>query len=282
MQLDDWTLRTISGGRFLTDGGTMFAVVPKPLWSRKVTPDPLNRIQQATNCLLVQTGEVNVLIDTGYGSKLTDKQRKLHGSEAGDPLESSLVAGGISRDQVHLVILTHLHFDHAGGLTRKHEDGTLELEFPNAEVIVQRGEWETARANRPELRGVYTEENLIPLADSDNLRLIDGDLDILPGIRVLVTGGHTEFHQAVVIEYAGETLVYLGDICPTHWHLPTAWCIGYDLFQLQTRRIKQQLLPEIARNGWWALFDHDPKYAAAKLTLDDRGETAIGETQVRV
>lgn len=282
MQLEDWTLHTISGGRFLTDGGAMFAVVPKPLWTRKVTPDPLNRIQQATHCLLIQTGEKNILIDSGYGSKLSEKQRKLHGSEAGNPLETSLAEAGVSREQIDAVLLTHLHFDHAGGLTRKREDNTLELEFPNAEIVVQRGEWETARANWPELRGVYSQENLDPLAESDNLRLIEGDGEFLPGVRTLVTGGHTEFHQAIVIERGGETLVYLGDICPTHWHLPTAWCIGYDLFQLQTRRMKQKLLPEIAQNNWWALFDHDPKYAAARLTLDERNEPAIGEAVVQL
>jgi glyoxylase-like metal-dependent hydrolase (beta-lactamase superfamily II) len=282
MQLEDWSLHTISGGRFLTDGGAMFAVVPKPLWTRKVTPDPLNRIQQATHCLLIQTGEKNLLIDSGYGSKLSEKQRKLHGSEAGNPLGASLAEAGVSREQIDTVLLTHLHFDHAGGLTRKREDGTLELEFPNAEIIVQRGEWETARANWPELRGAYSRENLDPLADSDKLRLVEGDVEIIPGVRTIVTGGHTEFHQAIVIERAGETLVYLGDICPTHWHLPTAWCIGYDLFQLQTRRIKQKLLPEIATNNWWALFDHDPKYAAARLTLDERDEPAIGEALVQL
>lgn len=277
MKLGDWDVKTISGGRFRTDGGTMFGVVPKVLWTRKIIPDELNRIPQYNNCVLIRTGETNILIDTGYGSKLTAKQRKLHAAEEGFPLVDALARHDVSPEQIDAVVLSHLHFDHAGGLTKISDDGSLVPVFPKAEVIVQRGEWETAVSGWRELKGVYSRDNLDPIADSGRLRLIDGDVEMLPGIHSRVTGGHTEFHQAIVIEEGGTTAVYAGDACPTSWHLPLAWTTGYDLFQLQTRRAKLQLLSEIAENNWWLLFDHDPESAAARISPDDKHDFVVRE-----
>jgi glyoxylase-like metal-dependent hydrolase (beta-lactamase superfamily II) len=277
MKIGDWQLQTISGGRFKTDGGTMFAVVPKPLWSRKVEPDELNRIQEDTRCLLIQTGAQNILVDTGYGPKLSDKQRRLIVAEEGNPLERSLSAAGLSCDEIDLVILSHLHFDHAGGVTRFNVDSDLELQFPNARHIIQQGEWDTATADWPELKGVYPRENFDLLAGSPQLELVSGDVEILPGIRTIVTGGHTEFHQAIVIEQGGEAFYFLADICPSSRHLRTAWCIGYDLFQLQSRRIKRKLLAEIAERNAWLVFDHDAETAGAKVKPDGEGEFVVGE-----
>jgi len=250
----------------------MFSVVPKALWSRKVVPDDQNRVDQATNCLLIETRDQNILIDTGYGSKLNQKQQKFLDSESGNPLERSLESQKITPSDIDLVILTHLHFDHAGGVTRRTEQGALELQFPSATHIVQQGEWEIANANWPELRNVYDEENFRLLRESPQLELIDGDKEIVPGIRTQVTGGHTEFHQAIIIEHANESFYYLADICPTNWNLPTAWCTGFDLNQLETRRIKRKLLAEIETREAWLLFDHDPESAAVKIQSDKRGE----------
>lgn len=280
MQVGDWHVQTISGGRFKVDGGTMFSVVPKPLWSRKVEADEFNRVDQATNCLLIRTGEKNILIDTGYGSKLSEKQRKFLAAEAGNPLEDSLSQVGVSREEIDLVILTHLHFDHAGGVTRYDAEGNLELEFPNAEYVVQQGEWNIANADWPELKNVYAPENFGLLADSSQLRLIEGDVEVLPGLRTLVTDGHTEFHQAIVIEHEREAFYYLADICPTTWNLPTAWCTGFDLNQLETRRAKRRILAEIAERDAWLLFDHDPELAAVKIVADDRGEFVVADKRV--
>ncbi len=272
MQLGQFTLTTISGGRFLIDGGTMFGVVPRLLWERKFTPDEQNNIAQATNCVLVQTGERNILIDTGYGSKLTEKQRQIFGSEEGDPLVVSLGEAGLSIDDIDTVILSHLHFDHAGGATRIDDDGELLPTFPNAEYVAQKVEWEVATSNVPELKGAYPLDNLLPLEAAGQLRLVDGDVELLPGMRAIITGGHTVGHMAVVIESDDETAVYMGDICPSTRHLRTLWCMAYDVDLLQSRRSKPKLLGQIADNGWLALFDHDPDHVAARIERAERIE----------
>lgn len=282
MQLGDFQLTTISGGRFRIDGGTMFGVVPKLLWERGFPADERNYIAQATNCVLVQTGERRVLIDTGYGSKLSEKERKIFQSEEGDPLVASLDAAGVGVEEIDTVILSHLHFDHAGGATQRTEAGKFVPTFPNAEYVAQRIEWETAASQPPELKGAYPLENLLPLEKAGRLRLIDGDVEILPGIRALVTGGHTRGHMALVIESGGETAVFLGDLCPTSRHLRSLWCMAYDVDLLQTRRFKPKLLGQVAEEGWLALFDHDPDHAAGRIGRDKKSEFVMTEGLVEL
>jgi glyoxylase-like metal-dependent hydrolase (beta-lactamase superfamily II) len=278
MQLGEFQLTTVSGGRFRTDGGSMFGVVPKVLWSKVFPADERNLIAQATNCVLVQTPKQNILIDTGYGSKLSEKERNIHATESDNPLGSSLDAIGLSVDQVDLVILSHLHFDHAGGATRSGPEGQFVPEFPNATYVVQREEWEIATAEVPELRIAYPQDNLLPLQEAGQLRLIDGDVEIIPGVRSIVTGGHTAGHAAILLESRGEAAVYLADICPTTRHLHSLWCMAYDVDLLQTRRFKPKILGEIADNGWLALFDHDPDHAAARICRDEKREFAVSES----
>ena len=268
--LGHFQLSTISGGTYRADGGTLFGVVPKALWSRRMPADEKNQVPQHTNCLLVQTGVRTILIDTGYGSKLSEKQQRNYCAEAGEPLDRSLSAMDIPFDQIDTVILTHLHFDHAGGATRFDEDGQLQPVFPNAEFVVQRREWVEATAGFPELRRVYPQENLLPLKESGQLRLVDGDTEIVPGIHAIVTGGHTVGHQVLLIENAGESAIYLADLCPTAHHLPTSWGMAYDVDMLQLRRKKPEVLGWVVENDGLALFDHDPEIAAAKLERDKK------------
>lgn len=274
MRLGQFELTTVSGGRFRTDGGTMFGVVPRALWSKVIPAGEDNGIAQATNCVLVRTGTKTVLIDTGYGSKLSPRDKRNHQAEEGEPLLASLAAVGVEAADVDVVILSHLHFDHAGGCTRVDESGRAVPTFPKAEYVAQRMEWMYATAGLPELRGSYPQENLLPLQQSGQLRLIDGDVEILPGFRALVTGGHTVGHSVIFIESGGETAVYLGDVCPTWRHLPSLWCMGYDLDLLTLRRIKPKLFGELADRAWWGLSDHDPDHAAARLVRDAKREFA--------
>ena len=282
MQLGEFRLRTVSGGRFRIDGGTMFGVVPKALWSRVFPADENNNIAQATNCVLVERGSQKILIDTGYGSKLPAKQRQRLSAEEGDPLSASLSALGISPEDIALVVLSHLHFDHAGGATRIDERGELVPTFPNAEYIAQRREWVNATAGFPELEGAYPLENLRPLEASGRLRLVDGNVEVLPGLRYFLTGGHTEGHAVILIESEGQSAVYLGDLCPTTRHFPSRWGMAYDVNMLETRRQKPYWLGEIADRGWLALFDHDPDHAGGFLERDDRGEFQLREAFVEL
>ncbi len=278
MRLGDFELHTVSGGNYWIDGGSMFGVVPRPLWTRYITPDEQGRIAQRTSCVLVRTGRGNVLIDTGHGNKLTDKEQRHLSAQLGEPLADSLQAIGLTRDDIDLVVLSHLHFDHAGGATRIDEAGRIVPAFPKATYVVQRQEWATATAEYPELRAAYHLPNFVPLKESGQLRLIDGNVEIVPGLRSWVTGGHTEAHQAIVIQSGDEGAIYLGDVCPTFRHLPTLWCIAYDLELLKLRRIKPEVLGTVVDRGWWALSDHDPDHAAAKLRRDDKRDFAVTES----
>ncbi len=278
MRLGDFELLTVSGGTYLIDGGSMFGVVPRTVWTRYISVDEQDRIAQRTNCLLVRTGRENVLIDTGYGSKLTEKERRNFSTEPGEPIVASLAEIGLTVNDIGVVVFSHLHFDHAGGATRVDESGRVVPTFPQATYVVQRHEWVTASAEYPELRAAYHLPNFVPLKEAGQLRLIDGNAEIVPGLRAWVTGGHTEAHQAIVIESGGEGAIYLGDVCPTFRHLPTLWCIAYDLELLKLRRIKPEVLGTVADRHWWALCDHDPDHAAAKLRRDDRRDFATTET----
>ncbi|MEX0715078.1 MAG: MBL fold metallo-hydrolase [Planctomycetaceae bacterium] len=277
MLLGDLELLTVSGGTYRIDGGTMFGIIPKALWSRVFPCDDDNDIFQATNCVLVRGDGRTVLIDTGYGAKLPEKMRRNLHTEEGDPLAASLAARGVLPEEIDTVILSHLHFDHAGGATALAADGSLTRAFPNAEYVVQRGEWDEATAGRIELKNAYPQENIVSLGEQGVLRLIEGDVEIVPGIRSLVTGAHTRWHQALVIESGGETAIYLADLCPTTRHMPTFWGMAYDVDPLRTRRFKPELLGRIADEDWLALFDHDPDHAAARLRRDDRREFVIAE-----
>lgn len=278
MKIGSFQLTTISGGRFKLDGGAMLGVVPKPLWSRVFSADEKNRIELGTNCVLLQDRTQNILIETGYGSKLSEKERELFASDPGEPLLENLASHGLSADAIDTVILSHLHFDHAGGATRRDVAGQLVPTFPRATYIAQRAEWEIATADLPELRGSYPLDNLLPLRDSGQLQLVDGDVEMLPGIRSIVTGGHTTGHMSIAIESEGETAVFLGDICPTWKHLRTLWCMAYDVDLLQTRRIKPRVLGEIADNNWLALSDHDNEHAAVYLAHDKRHDFVVTQS----
>ena len=279
MKLGQFTVTTVSGGRFRSDGGTMFGVVPKVLWSKLISADANNCIPQATNCVLVQTGKQKILIDTGYGPKLQEKERAILVADPGNPIVTSLGAQGVKPEDIDIVILSHLHFDHAGGGVSVDGD-KLVTTFPRAEYGVQRIEWEIATAGYPELRAAYPQENIVPLEASGQLRLVDGDVDIVPGIHARITGGHTDGQMALFIYNGGQTAVYLADACPTWRHLPSLWCMSYDMDLLQSRRIKPVLLGEIAAQNWLALSDHDPDHAAARLTTDPQREFAVSEAVV--
>jgi glyoxylase-like metal-dependent hydrolase (beta-lactamase superfamily II) len=261
----------------MIDGGNMFGVIPRVLWEQKAPPDQQNRIRLDTNCVLVRTRDSLGLVDTGYGGKLSPKLRQRHDLDEGAPLVRNLAAAGVMPDEIDWVILTHLHFDHAGGATYRDAGGTIRPTFPRARHYVQRFEWEDALAAIPELVGAYSLDDFVPVERAGLLEIVEGNTAIVPGVTTQLTGAHTRGHQTVRIESGGESAVCLADICPTAAHLPTLWTMAYDQYPLEVRRIKPQILNEIAEHNRIALFSHDPHVAAARLSRNASGEWNVAE-----
>lgn len=278
-----WSIQVISGGGFRADGGAMFGVVPKGMWSRLIEPDDDNLIPQQTNCLLLKSPERIVIVDAGYGGKLPTKQRRWMHAEEGEPLLASLDEAGVRPEDVTDVVFSHLHYDHCGGASvcvqANLEDAGEPVEsaaptFPLATHHVQRREWELAHDKSPELRGAYPPQNIDPLEDVA-WALVDDAAEILPSISVLPSPGHTAGHQCVVIQHDNRTVAYLGDLVPTTHHFPTLWCMGYDVDLLQTRRSKLGILGQAVDEDWTVVLNHDAFIPAAKVRRDDRKGFAL-------
>jgi glyoxylase-like metal-dependent hydrolase (beta-lactamase superfamily II) len=272
LSIGDIRVRFVSGGKLWIDGGNMFGVIPRLMWERESPPDAQHRIRLETNCALVQTPDSLGLIDTGYGGKTASKFRQRHSLEDGEPLVRNLKSAGISPEQIDWVVLTHLHFDHAGGATVHEEGGVVRPTFPRARYFVQRAEWEDATGNKPELAGAYYVDDIMPIERNGQLKVVEGNAEVVPGVHVQLTAGHTRGHQIVKIESSGESGVCLADMCPTTAHLRTFWTMAYDQFPLDIRRKKPAIMNDIVDNHRLALFSHDPDIVAARLVRESANE----------
>lgn len=270
--IGDFELTVISGGTLRVDGGNMFGVVPRALWARACPPDNENRILMDTNCLLVRTPDSLGLIDTGYGDKATEKVRRRSCMQEGAPLVRNLTQAGVSTDDIDWVILTHLHFDHAGGATTADSDGRLQPVFGRARHLVQQIEWDDAVSGRPELAGAYTAADFMPLQEAGLVTLIGDEHEVVPGVITQRTDGHTRGQQLVKMTSGGETAVSVADLCPMTAHVRTMWTMAYDQFPLTTRRTKPQILGSIADQQHLAILPHDPHTPIVRLQRDDRTE----------
>lgn len=270
-----YDLHTIETGRFGLDGGAMFGIVPKPLWERRIEPDEKNRIPLHMRCLLLEGEDRVILIDDGLGDKADDKFRSIYAVDQETlNLRSSLDAAGFSIGDITDVVLTHLHFDHCGGSTRRTADG-LELTFPNAQFYVQRAHWESAQAPNVREAASFLKENLEPLARSDRLQLVDGPGTLFPGVEVLTMDGHTEAQQLVKISDDERTLVFVADLLPTTAHLREAWIMAYDVQPLVTLEEKRGFLEQAVEEGWDLFFEHDPEVAVGTPARTDRGVEVV-------
>lgn len=258
----------LSDGTFRLDGGAMFGVVPKTLWGPKVDVDEDNRIPLGLTPLLVRTAGLNVLIDAGIGDKLSEKEVEIYGVDRTPHLDLSLAAAGLTAHDVDVVIATHLHFDHAGGFTTV-VDGVIVPKFPRARYIIRRGEWNDATHPHERNRASYLFENYVPLADAGLVDFIDDDGEVLPGISVWRTGGHTRHHQIVRIDSAGRTALFLADLVPTAAHLPEPWIMGYDLYPMDTLAAKKRWLREATEGEYVIFFEHDPAIRAGVIRQED-------------
>jgi glyoxylase-like metal-dependent hydrolase (beta-lactamase superfamily II) len=266
--LGRFRLHALEAGLQRLDGGAMFGVVPKALWERRIPADERNRIPLGLRCLLVETPDALVLIDTGVGNKESEKFLGIYGIEnAGSPtrLEDGLREAGFSPEDVDIVIDTHLHFDHAGGNTFRDPEGEVRLTFPRARYVVQRGEWEYAHWNNERVRASYLPDNFDPVERAGRFDFVEGEREIIPGIRVFPTPGHTPHHQSVLISSEGETACFLADLIPTAAHLPLPWIMGYDIEPLVTLESKRGVLERARREEWLLVFEHDPVVAWGRL-----------------
>ncbi len=270
------TCHALEGGRLWLDGGAMFGVVPKPLWEKRIAPDERNRIPLGLRCLLVEHEDGLVLVDTGVGNKESAKFRDIYGVEnpgtrGPTQLEDALAEAGFAASDVRHVINTHLHFDHAGGNTLvETEGGEPQVAFPNAIYVVQEAELEFAAGTNERTAASYLPHNFAPIAAADRWRLVSGEAELLPGIRLLPTPGHVPYHQSVLVTNGGESACFLGDLVPTAAHLPLPWIMGYDLEPLVTLETKRSLLARAEAEGWLLVFEHDPEWGLGRVVSDGK------------
>jgi glyoxylase-like metal-dependent hydrolase (beta-lactamase superfamily II) len=263
-----------AGGQKL-DGGAMFGVVPKPLWERRIPADERNRIPLGMRCILVEHDDGLVLIDCGAGNKETPKFLDIYGIEneganGRTALEDALAKLGHSPQDIRIVIDSHLHFDHGGGNTYRDEAGVVRPTFPNARYVVQRGELEYASHTNERTAASYLPHNFAPVAEAGLFDLVEGEREIVPGIRVLPTPGHVPFHQGILLESKGERAFFLGDLVPTAAHLPLPWIMGYDVEPLVTLETKRRTLARALEEEWLLLFEHDATHAGGRMHHDGK------------
>ncbi len=269
LSLGDITIHWLSGGNFELDGGTMYGAVPKVLWQERYPADQDNYIKLRNAPLLVQTDAYNLIIDTGLGNRLTGKQQEIFRVYEPWSLPADLASLGLKREDIQYVLLTHGDFDHAGGVMMQGENGCSELTFPSALHVIQETEWHDITHPNSRSAHTYWPDNFTGLRVGDNLMTVRGDREIVPGVTVRLTGGHTRGHQLVEFSGSNGCGVHLGDVLPTHTHTSPLWIMAYDNFPLELIEIKDKLLPRYRQGNCWFTLYHDIFMYACRI--DGRG-----------
>ena len=272
-ELGDWsadlgggtTVSLVQAGTFRSDAGALFGPVPRILWDRLVTDeiDGDHRLLQALNCLVVETPAGRVLIETGIGERITDKVREMRKVE-GKPIVAAMEAAGFEPGSIDVVVMSHLHFDHAGGLLRS--DGSKA--FPRARIVAQRAEWAIALDDNSRIVASYDQPELQLVRAWGDEGAVDGEVELLPGVSVVMTGGHSKGHQAIVVRGGSETLAFFGDLGMRPWSANPRWITAFDDFPLDSVEVKGELFARAADEGWLVALSHEPETPVGRLTPD--------------
>jgi glyoxylase-like metal-dependent hydrolase (beta-lactamase superfamily II) len=278
MKLGDFTIDMLDTGIFGLDGGAMFGVIPKALWTKAYNPgDEKNRIPLAARPMLVQWDNKKLLIDTGNGNKFNDKFAKIYDiDKEKSNIENALNKIGIKPDEITDVILTHLHFDHAGGATID-DNGEIVPTFPNAKYYIQKEQYEWAKNPTIKDRASFLNENYEPLVSANMVEFTDGEGEISPGIEVIPVHGHTRAMQTVKISANGQVVFYAADLCPTSAHVPIVYVMSYDNYPLTSIEEKRKIFSQAYEEGWIVAYEHDAFKQATVINANEKGFFA-GET----
>ncbi|USK32961.1 MBL fold metallo-hydrolase [Bacillus sp. F19] len=263
LKIGQTTLTWLDGGVTYLDGGAMFGVVPKPLWSKKYPVNELNQIELRTDPILVQKEGIHLLIDSGIGSgRLTDKQKRNFGVTAESNVIASLNELGLKAEDIDYVLMTHLHFDHVSGLTKLENDELVSV-FPHAKIITSSIEWNEMREPNIRSANTYWKDNW--LAIEKQVVPFEGKTEPVPGIEMIHTGGHSDGHSIVKIEDNGEMILHMADLMPTHAHSNPLWVLAYDDYPMNSIQQKQKWLGFANEKQTWLSFYHDSFYRAIKF-----------------
>jgi glyoxylase-like metal-dependent hydrolase (beta-lactamase superfamily II) len=269
------TVRVIRAGWFRPDAGGFFGVVPKPLWSRLVETDERGRLLCRLNLLLVEAGGKRLLLETGTGARMSEKDRDIKGVEGGDPTVA-LREVGEDPASIDFVVVSHLHYDHAGGML----DADGNPSFPNARYVVQRDESEAAHGDELRVQGIMEVEQLDAIRAAGLLAEVSGDVELVEGVRVIRTGGHTRGSQAVLIgserpsrraDDPADRAILWGDLIPTRWQIPVRWTSAFDDYPVDAIEVRNELVARAEREGWWCYFTHDPGPIPLRLERSEKG-----------
>lgn len=284
MRFGDHRLEIVSDGTFGLDGGAMFGIVPRVLWSKVAPPDERNRIRLGLNCLFIEAGHERILVETGIGDKWSAKHADIYAITRQRSLREAVRATtGYAAEEITIVINTHLHFDHAGGnTTRDATAGRIAPTFPNARYLVSRGEYEHAEAPTERDRASYVPDDWQALRRNGQLEFMPSHYEVVPGLHVETVPGHNRTMQCVRLEQAGRTLYFFADIVPTRAHVPYAWIMSYDLFPLETLAAKKRLLPQAVREEWFCYFYHDPDAPLCRLVEHEGRIVPVEVNEVEV
>lgn len=267
-------LHVIDTGFFKLDGGAMFGVVPKVLWSKHQEPDENNLVTWAMRCLLIEKGDKLILIDTGMGNKQDEKFFKHYYPSGEDTLLGSIEKAGFKAEDVTDVVLTHLHFDHCGGAVTKTNNGDLVPTFPNATYWSEQNHWNWAIKPNDREKASFLKENFVPLQDAGVLKFVNEETEIIPELSFALAHGHTESMLIPYIQYEGKTIVYMADLLPSPSHVSMPWVMGYDIRPLDTLREKEAFFEDAVAKNYILFYEHDSKVQAGTIKMTEKGYRA--------